>query len=445
MSAILELYTLFQNYGYKYSTDSRNISQGDIFFCLIGDKFDANRFAEEAKKNGASIVVTNREDLKDKEGYYFTINPLTTFQELSKIHAANMPAKKIIIGGSNGKTTTKELIACVLSGHGETHVTAGNFNNHIGVPITLLGLRPHHSFAVIEMGTNHPGEMHTLCSLVNPEIGIITNIGKEHLEGFGDLEAVAKEESEVFLRILECNGTAVINGDDPWINSMSKRISKKITINIVNEKFTQAINSIAEREFLAYINQAMPNLQLTIQYPGSTLEVLDFALAGSYNAYNLLFGLAIGNYFGITSEDCIASMQQYSPKNNRSEWRQIGNTKIFLDAYNANPSSMEASIRSFDTLPGKKIYFLGDMLELGEHSKLEHLNILVLLSELGVLDSTFLVGDEFHKHCKQFPMRFTNTSSLLAWLDTHPVEADYVFVKGSRGIKMENVLDHFQN
>ncbi len=444
MSEIESLYEIFEKNEYQYSTDSRNISKGDIFFCLVGEKFDANIFAEEALRKGAKLVITNRIDLKNSDGYFFTMDTLETFQELSKYHAAKMPAKKIIIGGSNGKTTTKELVHCVLSDIGETHLTAGNFNNHIGVPITLLGIRPFHKFAVIEMGTNHPGEMKLLCSLVHPDLGLITNIGKEHLEGFGDIEAVAREESEVYLRCLECNATAIVNTDDSWLNSMSKRLKNIIAIQLQDISNTTDSNT-AETTLSANIIQEMPHLQLTVSGNGKLIENCDFSIAGSYNAYNILFGLAVGFHFGKTLGECIDSMKPYSPKNNRSEWRKMGNTSIFLDAYNANPSSMDAAIRSFNTLSGEKVYFLGDMLELGDHSKAEHLHILDLLKELNITKYTYLVGGEFYTHCIEFPLRFTDTSSLLAWLDTHPINADYVFVKGSRGVKMETVLEHFKN
>ncbi len=444
MGEIESLYEIFEKNEYRYSTDSRNIHLGDIFFCLVGEKFDANLFAEEALGKGAKLVITNREDLRNKDGYFFTTDTLVAFQELSKFHAAKMPAKKIIIGGSNGKTTTKELVHCVLSDIGETHVTAGNFNNHIGVPITLLGIRSYHKFAVIEMGTNHPGEMNLLCSMVVPDLGLITNIGKEHLEGFGDIEAVAREESEVYLRCLECNAAAVVNTDDSWLNSMSKRLKNIIKIHIQSEIHT-SVSSANNDAFSASIIQEMPHLQLTLLGNGQLIENCHFNIAGSYNAYNILFGLAVGFHFGRSVEDCLNSMKPYSPKNNRSEWRKIGNTSIFLDAYNANPSSMEAAIRSFNTLTGEKIYFLGDMLELGDHSKAEHLHLLDLLRELNIEENAYLVGNEFYTHCTKYPLRFTDTSSLLAWLDTHPIKADYIFVKGSRGVKMETVLEHFQN
>lgn len=440
MISIQDLYQFFENNNYAYSTDSRNISANDVFFCLTGEKFDANAFAEDAHTKGAGIVVTNREDLKNRDGYYYCDNPLAAFQQVAKIHASRMRARLVIIGGSNGKTTTKELVHTVLSSFGNTHTTSGNFNNHIGVPITLLGIRPTHDYAVIEMGTNHPGEMKVLCDLVCPEVGIITNIGKEHLEGFGDIEAIAKEESQVFSKIIECSGTAIVNLDDPWIASMLKRLTKTISVTLDSRN-----GDFEHARFRGTVVSEMPKLTLTIQGAGISGETREFAIAGSYNAYNILFALAVGDYFGFDLEACLSAMYSYAPNNNRSEWRTMGSTTVFLDAYNANPSSMNASIRSFHTLNGKKVYFLGDMLELGEHSKQEHLEILNLIEELGIGNFTYLVGNEFHTYCDGFPMRFTNTNSLLAWLDTHPVKADYVFVKGSRGIKMENVLEHFKS
>lgn len=444
---IQELYAIWEQSNFTLSTDTRNIDSNCIFFCLKGEKYDANLFAEQAKDAGAFCVVTNRTDLQGKDGFFYTENTLTTLQALSKLHANKMNAKKIIIGGSNGKTTTKELIANALQNFGKTHFTQGNFNNHIGVPLTLLGIKPDHQFAVIELGTNHPGEMEVLCNLVDADVGVITNIGKEHLEGFGDIESVAKEESEVFQAIIKSGGIGIVNMDDNWLHSMSKRLSKSIAIGLKNP------NHLSINGIWAEVIEEMPNLKLTLFDCGSNgnseqiiLENQGFEIAGKYNTYNILFALATLKALQLDLHTALPSIISYRPTNNRSEWRKLGNTAIFLDAYNANPSSMEAALRSFSTLKGSKAIFLGDMLELGSYADIEHKYILNLVIELGLESSTYLVGEQFYQSCSDFHMRFERVDSLLAWLDTHPIkDIDFAFIKGSRGVKMERTLEHFQS
>lgn len=441
-NSIESLYEIWEKSGFSISTDTRNVTKGSVFFCLIGEKYDANFFAEQALQNGAICVVTCRDDLKNKQGYFFVADTLLALQELSKMHSQKMPAKKIMIGGSNGKTTTKELITQALQTFGETHFTQANFNNHIGVPLTLLGIKPNHQYAVIELGTNHPGEMKVLCDLISADIGIITNIGKEHLEGFGDIESVAKEESEVYQAIIRSNGIAIVNLDDEWLQSMSKRLNRSLGITV---------NPIQNNDyFAAKVITEMPHLCLSITESTHSIshslgDNIAFEIAGSYNAYNILFAIATVKALNLDLHRAIDSLTQYRPTNNRSEWRKLGDTQIFLDAYNANPSSMEVAIKSFSTLAGKKVVFLGDMLELGEYSESEHKALLELIEQLGLTENTFIVGSNFYHYCKDFPMRFENVDSLLAWLDTHPiVNTEFAFIKGSRGIKMERVLEHFQ-
>ena len=446
-SLIQELYAIWEESNFTLSTDTRKIEPNCIFFCLVGDKYDANLFAEQAKEAGACCVVTSRNDLRGKQGFFYTENTLLTLQELSKLHSHTMTAKKIVIGGSNGKTTTKELIANALQNFGKTHYTQGNFNNHIGVPLTLLGIKPEHQFAVIELGTNHPGEMEVLCNLVMADVGIITNIGKEHLEGFGDIESVAKEESEVFKAIIKSGGIGIVNSDDGWLKSMSKRLNDSIIVGLKNAD-NQHTSGI-----WAQVIEEMPSLKLTLEdYDKDNnnqhiiLENQVFEIAGKYNTYNILFALASLKALGLNYQNALKSIVSYRPTNNRSEWKQFGKTSIFLDAYNANPSSMEAALRSFSTLKGSKAIFLGDMLELGDYANSEHQQMLKLVKELGLETCTYLVGQHFYQSCSDFPMRFEQVDGLLAWLDTHPIKnVDFAFIKGSRGIKMERTLEHFQS
>ncbi len=433
LAVIDAIYSQFVASNFQISIDSRTIEPGSIFFCIRGEKFDGNAFAAEAKKQGASMVVVDHPSLKDHKDFVWVEDTTIALQQLSKIHALKMPCQKIMVGGSNGKTTTKEVSRVVLELQGEVLATPGNLNNHIGVPLTLLQLRPHHKFAIIEMGTNHPGEMKVLCDLLSPNIGLITNIGKEHLEGFGNIEEVAKEESEVYLSVINHNGMAVVNADDPWLLSMSKRISNKITIS----------TNKMEADFYAHIETEMPELTFQLFHKQRLIGRFTSQLSGRYNAYNLLFGVALGHQMGLSVKEAMDAACTYKPTNNRSEWRMVGGINVFLDAYNANPSSMKFALESFSTLKGEKLYFLGDMLELGDHSVLEHKEILSLCQSLNITDQTYLVGSEFYNACSSHPLRFETIDSLLAWLDTHPIKSEFAFVKGSRGVRMERILEHF--
>jgi UDP-N-acetylmuramoyl-tripeptide--D-alanyl-D-alanine ligase len=429
------VYPTFIESNYHLCTDSRALKPGDIFLCLKGDRFDGNQFAVQAIEQGARLVIVDSEALKSDARFVYVENSLTALQQLAKHHFAQMSCKKIIVGGSNGKTTTKEVSRTVLSAAGNTLATPGNWNNHIGVPLTLLSVTPSHEFAIIELGTNHPGEMKVLCDLISPDAGIITNIGKEHLEGFGDIETVAKEESEVYLSLMSNHGLAIVNIDDDWLNSMKKRLSNQLTISTLNK----------EADFYAQIHEEMPLLTFDLYHQQILVGSFSSSLSGRYNAYNLLFGTALGVSSGLNAAESMSLACQYVPSNNRSEWRTINGIQIFLDAYNANPSSMTFAIQSFATLKGNKQLFLGDMLELGDHSESEHIALLELCTSLGIQENTFLVGAEFCEACPNHPYRFETIDALLAWLDTHPMECDFALIKGSRGIKMERLLEHFQS
>ncbi len=431
---IQRVYPRYVAANYQVCTDSRSIKPGDVFFCLKGDRFDGNDFAVQAIEQGADVVVVDNANLSLDPRFIYVENSLIALQMLAKHHFSLMPCKKIIVGGSNGKTTTKEVSRTVLNALGNTLATPGNWNNHIGVPLTLLSINPSHEFAVIELGTNHPGEMKVLCDLITPDAGIITNIGKEHLEGFGQIENVAKEESEVYLSLISCDGLALVNLDDPWLDSMKKRLPQHVSISTTKK----------EADFYAEIRDEMPLLHFDFYHKSILVGTFTSSLSGRYNAYNLLFGAALGISYGLNASKSMSLACEYVPKNNRSEWRTIQGIQIFLDAYNANPSSMSAAIESFATLKGKKQLFLGDMLELGEHSISEHKAMLSLCADLGIQDHTFLVGEAFCSACPTHPYRFNTIDSLLAWLDTHPIETEFAMVKGSRGVRMERILEHFE-
>lgn len=430
--AIEDIYQVWNQVNRQITSDTRKDIRGSLFFCLSGEKFNANLFAKDALDKGAAFVVTNNDSVND-DRILLVEDPNFTLGQLAKFHCERTKAQLICVGGSNGKTTTKELMNAVLSTHFNVKYTQGNFNNHIGVPLTLLSITEDTEIAIIETGTNHPGEMKYLCDLFSPNSGVITNIGKEHLEGFGDLESVAKEESEVYLQLQKSSGTAFINMDDHWLENMSKRLSQKITYSIVSSQADIYIRAIEE----------MPYLRFEVFIHQISQGIYTAKLGGKFNLYNIAAAIASGLKYEIPWEKAIESICNYESNNNRSQWIDFGNKKVFLDAYNANPSSVSVGLESFASIKGTKAVLLGDMLELGSHSLKEHLNIFEYAVAFN-FDELFVCGPEFISANPSYPFKFEHVDSLLAWLDTHPIQSDFIYVKGSRGMKMEKVLEHFK-
>jgi len=424
---LLQIYNVC---GKRVCTDTRKIEPGSLFFCLKGANFDGNEFANAALKAGAAFVVADNPAVCNDSRILYVQDALESLQNLAHLRRKSMKDTTFLgIGGSNGKTTTKELCLCVLQSFKKTKATVGNLNNHIGVPLTILGLPDDTEVAIIEMGTNHPGEMKVLCEIAEADLGIVTNVGKEHLEGFKDLEGVAREESELYLQLARQNGTALVNADDPWLGNMGKRLQNKLTFGLT-----------ADADVRAVILSAMPYLQFELWIRGENQGAFQARIGGEFNIYNILAAIATGITLGAKASDCAHAACAYQPGNNRSEWREVGNKKVLLDAYNANPSSVEAALKSFATLNGKKAVMLGDMLELGSHSEAEHLAIFKLCQVLK-FDEIYLCGQEFMKVCGQYPLVFENTSILNSWLKENPSSADFVLLKGSRGMKMEKALE----
>lgn len=427
------IYEKLNETGFNICTDTRKTVNDTFFVCLSGDVFDGNQFANKALELNAKYILTNNSSvLSDR--VIFVENPNETLAQLAKFHARKIKGKTqfISIGGSNGKTTTKELLTAIFQEQFSTKATIGNLNNHIGVPLTLLSFDDTTDYGIVELGTNHPGEMAFLCDLFEPDAGLITNIGKEHLEGFGTIESVAKEESQLYLQLLRSNGKVAINIDDPWLNSMSKRFETPFTYSCEN----------ATANLFANVIEEMPYLKFELIENGNSLGQFQSKLGGKFNIYNILAALSISRIFELDLKKSIAAVCSYEPKNNRSQWLQFENYLVFLDAYNANPSSVQAGLNSFATMQGSKAVFLGDMLELGESSTLEHAQIFELAKSLN-FDEIYLVGKEYKTACGHFPYSFESVDSLLAWLDTHPVQSKNIFIKGSRGIAMEKSLEHF--
>lgn len=427
MIEIEELYKVFLQSGQGITTDTRKDIKGSLFFCLKGDNFDANSMAEIAMEKQPHAVVTERIDLENTEGYILVTDALKTLQDLATFHRRTLAIPIIAIGGSNGKTTTKELLYSVLKQQFSVFATPGNFNNHIGVPLTLLQITKEHEIAIVEMGINHPLEMTELCQIAEPNFGLLTNIGKEHLEGLGDLEGVAKAESELFDYLLKTDGFCFINLDDSWIKNMSKRLPKKQTYSIINH---------AAETFIA-AQKLIPNILFNYEN-----ESISSSLSGDYNFSNIVCAIAIAQYFKVTKNNIKNGIEQYIPSNSRSQWIKTYTNNLLVDCYNANPSSMELAIKNFAQLEQQnKFFIIGDMLEMGSFAKAEHLATLNQLKNIAKSNQVFCVGETFCQFEEDFNFQFfINSEELAKHFEKHNTSAAYILLKGSRGVKLEKII-----
>lgn len=425
---IQEIYKLFLN-NKSVCTDTRKITPGCIFFALKGTNFNGNKFAESALNSGASYAVIDEPTYKLSDRYILVSNALETLQQLSNYHRKQFNIPVIAIVGSNGKTTTKELITSVLSQNKNVLSTPGNFNNHIGLPLTLLMLNQQHNIAVIEMGANHVGENEFLCKLAEPTHGLITNNGKDHLEGFGSLEGVANSNSELYYYLLNHNGLAFVNANDEWLMRMANRLTQKITY-AANDSIRNISADIVARAI-----QLQPEIKFI--YKGLTINSV---LSGDYNFDNVMAAVAIGHQFNLSAEQIKQGIELYKPANLRS---QVVNTllnKIYLDAYNANPSSMEVSIKNFAQMPySNKVLILGDMFELGDYAKQEHANIVSLCKQLN-FKNVLLAGLAFYDTDCNY-LKFKTTADLKNYLTENKLSGNCIFIKGSRSMKLESLLE----
>ncbi|MGP1447114.1 MAG: UDP-N-acetylmuramoyl-tripeptide--D-alanyl-D-alanine ligase [Candidatus Limimorpha sp.] len=413
----------------KVTTDSRKVDKNAVFFALKGEHFDGNDFAlDTAKKGEASLVVCDRNDIPDHERIVKVDNALTALQELAVMHRNNMTARVLSITGTNGKTTTKELVASVLRQSYHIIHTEGNLNNHIGVPLTLLNIKPETQIAIVEMGANHPKEIETLARLARPDYGIITNIGKAHLEGFGGFEGVVKTKNELYCYLREHNGTAFVNIENPLLIKLSADL----------KRYTYGANSQADY----CIERQSCNPFLSVKYKGQTIQT---RLVGDYNFENVAAAIAVGLHFEVPEQKTVTALEAYEPSNNRSQVIQTAANRIIMDAYNANPVSMQAAIRNFKTICSEKnLLVLGDMRELGKDSDMEHHTILQLIETLG-FKQAFLVGPEFSKICSSSCYQtFETVEALCQHIENHPVSGHDILIKGSRGIRLEKTLPYFQ-
>ena len=412
------------------STDTRSIKPGMVFFALKGDTFDANEFVQQAIDAGASLVITQNAAFSNHPVCYYTPDTLKTLQDVAAVHRNQLKSVIIGITGTNGKTTTKELIREALSATGTVQSTQGNLNNHIGVPLTLLSIKDDTKFDIVEMGANHPGEIEFLCNIARPDFGVITNIGRAHLEGFGSFNGVIKTKTELYKFIRENNGNIFVNEDDPLLISLSEGQNRIIY-------GTKSLDATV-------VNDGNPYLRCHWNFNDENYFT-ETKLTGYYNLPNLLAAISIGLHFGADPKELNRKLSEYTPSNMRSQWMETGRNNLILDAYNANPSSMAVALRNFASLQTeKKLPVLGDMLELGSYSDDEHHAILELLTKLK-FTAAVLIGPGFCKFRNEFPafLFFNDTAEARTALTKNVVNNCTILLKGSHGIGVDGLKDIF--
>ena len=424
-----QLYQLYLQHP-KVTTDSRTCPPGSLFFALKGDSFNGNAYAAAAVKMGCAFAVVDEKKYALDSRFILVNDVLQTLQELAHHHRITLGLPVIGITGSNGKTTTKELIAAVLKQNFSIYYTQGNLNNHIGVPLTLLSLTKAHQLAVVEMGANHPGEIKTLTEIACPNVGLITNVGKAHLEGFGSFEGVIKTKSELYDYLRVTGGQAFVNLDNPILYEKSEGINR---IGYAIEKENGQVQG--------EITANAPFLEVRWHNFGDATQYqLNTKLIGAYNAENILAAVCVGRYFDIDSSLICDAINNYTPQNNRSQLTETAQNKLVVDAYNANPTSMRAALKNFAEMDvPQKAVILGDMLELGNDSDAEHQGIVDLLVENG-FDKVFLVGECFSKTNTNY-LTFSDATALLKTISQQNLQDYYILIKGSRGIKLEILVN----
>ena len=422
------LYHIFQQHP-VVTTDSRNCPAGSIFFALKGESFDGNAFAARALEQGCAYAVIDEPQYADAGNprLILTDDVLKTLQQLATFHRRHLGTRIIGITGTNGKTTTKELVSTVLMQKYRVLYTQGNFNNHIGVPLTLLRLTSEHDIAVVEMGANHPGEIKTLVNIVEPNFGLITNVGKAHLEGFGSFEGVIKTKGELYDYLRQRkDSTVFINNDNPYLNGIADDLNL-IRYGRPSEKDDLLVSG--------EVTVCDPYLSFTWSEEHSEKHEVHTHLIGSYNLDNALAAASIGLFFGVTPRQVDDALSGYIPQNNRSQLQDTGRNKLIIDAYNANPTSMMAALTNYrDMKVSPKMAILGDMRELGAGSVEEHQKIVDFIDSCH-FDNIWLVGEEFAKtsHSQRI---FANVDEVKAALKEERPEGFYILIKGSNGIKL---------
>jgi UDP-N-acetylmuramoyl-tripeptide--D-alanyl-D-alanine ligase len=422
------LYQHFKKHPY-ISTDSRKVMPGSIFFALKGDNFDGNLYANTALDQGASYAVIDNPEVYRNQFNLLVPDVLKALQALAILHRNSLNIPIIGITGSNGKTTTKELMAAALGRRYPVLATSGNLNNHIGVPLTLLSISPEHKMAVVEMGANHRGEIAHLCQIARPTHGLITNIGKAHLEGFGSAEGVIKAKKELYDHLRNHGGTVFVNADDPLLMNLSQNMHRITYGQEQNASFWGIPKTESERGLEISLNND---------------EQIQTQLVGSYNFPNIMAALTIALHFRVERAQAIEALAAYEPRMNRSQLLRTAHNLVLLDAYNANPSSMEVALQHFSTMTGNhKVLLLGDMFELGVSSAAEHDHILNLAVALRV-EQIYTAGPLFMQAAQAFPKikSFGSTESLQQKLSSERLTNKTILIKGSRGMKMEQLIEH---
>lgn len=423
---LAELYNVYKQYP-SVQTDTRKLKEGDIFFALKGPNFNGNKFAQQALEAGAAYAVVDEKEYDTSDRTILVDVVLATLQQLALHHRKQLDIPFLAITGSNGKTTTKELITAVLRSKYKTYATIGNLNNHIGVPLTILSIHDDAELAIIEMGANHQKEIASYCKIALPTHAIITNCGKAHIEGFGGVEGVRKGKGELYDHIRENNGTIFRNTDLDYLADMAKGIDSQITYGSANA--TYIAKPLTDDVFLK-LAVLTKNAETTIHTQ----------LVGAYNFANVLAAVAIGLHFNVDIDDIKKAINNYSPDNSRSQLLVVGSNKIILDAYNANPTSMRAAINNFhnNNMPNKTLW-LGAMKEMGNDEALEHRELVAYIDEHD-WHEVILVGKEFEGLTKNHKY-FSNSTDAAAYIKANQPEGLSILIKGSRGSVMEKLLE----
>jgi UDP-N-acetylmuramoyl-tripeptide--D-alanyl-D-alanine ligase len=432
--SVEELYELYKKANLNVTTDTRKIAPGSIFFSLKGPNFNANELAAKAIEGGCTYAIVDEDKFANGTSIFLVEDGLKALQQLANHHRKQFTIPFLAITGSNAKTTHKELINAVLSKKYNTLATEGNLNNHIGVPLTLLKLRVDHQFAIVEMGANHQGEIDELCTIADPDFGLITNIGKAHLEGFGGIEGVKKGKSELYKYLQKKHCKVFTNGDDEVLHELAKDNDK---ISYGTTKLYDTIGkNFTEGETVAF--------KWTTRYGDkdwNKLPLVKTQITGKYNFINCLAAVCVGQHFLVEANDINEALSTYVPAMNRSQMVKTQTNSILLDAYNANPNSMKAAIENFaDYKADQKWLLLGDMFELGEYSKAEHQAVVDLLNSKKLTD-VILVGNEFAALQNNPFKTFKTTQECMDHLKAHQIKNATVLIKGSRGMRMETLQE----
>ena len=421
-----QVYNAFLSCDQKVTTDTRNIAKNDLFFALKGPNFNGNKFAEKALELGAKYAVIDEKEYFIEGKTFLVENVLETLQSLARFHREKINIPVVAITGTNGKTTTKELLGAVLTSQFHILITKGNLNNHIGVPLTILQLNKEHEIAVIEMGASKIGDIKELVEIALPNYGIITNIGKAHLEGFGDVETIKKTKFELYDFIIENKGSVVVNNED------------EVLMNYIGEDIEKFTYGSFEADVTGKVVRQTPTLEMELTIEKNAPKMVKTNLLGAYNQNNILASACVGKIFKVSKENIEQSIAHYLPTNNRSQLVTTSKNTVIADCYNANPTSTMESLISFNQIESsQKLVILGDMLELGSASKVEHQSIVNFLENTSL--KAILVGTCYQKTNSGFNT-FKDTLELIPFLKQNGLENSLVLLKGSRGIKLEMLL-----